>query len=93
MTIPGQSVAGIEALREKLRGKICFKATVGMIDTLATGTPEEIEKEAELLVDNFHTPDGGFVCEVVKWYRPAYPDSTVKMLHHIDSFDRYSYTF
>ena len=73
--------------REKLRGKMCFKATVGMIDTLASGTPEEVEKEADVLAENFHTPSGGFVCEIVKWHRPAYPDSTVNA--SIKAFNKY----
>ncbi|MES0341768.1 MAG: uroporphyrinogen decarboxylase family protein [Candidatus Humimicrobiaceae bacterium] len=85
--IPDLSVTGVEALREKLRGKMCFKATVGMIDTLASGTPEEVEKEADVLAENFHTPNGGFVCEVVKWHRPAYPDSTVNA--SIKAFNKY----
>lgn len=76
--IPDYKVTGVEILKEKIKGKMCFKATVDMVGTLPQGTPEDVEKEAHELVENFNTPEGGFVCEVVRWYRPAYPEDNVQ---------------
>ncbi len=78
LCIPDFKVTGIEALKEKIKGKMCFKAPVSMADTLAIGTPEEVAKEARMLVEEFNLPEGGFVCEVIKWHRPAYPDKNVQ---------------
>ena len=34
---------------------------------IAVGTPGEVKKEADELVRELSTPDGGFICEIVKW--------------------------
>jgi uroporphyrinogen decarboxylase len=81
------NMTGIELLKEKLKGKICLKATVDMQRTLPLGTPDEVEKEAQELVNNLNTPDGGFICEVVRWYRPSYRDENV--LASVRAFNRF----
>ena len=68
---------GLAGIRDKLRGKICVKATVDMQRTLPMGTPEEVRREAHELVEAFQTPEGGFICEVVRWHRPSYPEENV----------------
>lgn len=85
--IPDYKVTGIEVLKEKLRGKMCFKSTVSMADTLASGSPEDVQKEADMLVETFNTPSGGFVCEVVRWHRPAYPEKNV--IASVKAFNQY----
>lgn len=85
--IPDYKVTGIKALTEKIKGKMCFKATVSMVDTLASGSPEDVEKEADMLVETFNSPSGGFVCEVVRWHRPAYPEKNV--LASVKAFNKY----
>jgi uroporphyrinogen decarboxylase len=71
-------VTGIGKIRDSLRGKMCVKATVDMQTTLPLGTPEEVSNEARELVEAFNTKDGGFICEVVRWHRPAYPEKNVR---------------
>jgi len=78
---------GIKEIKEKLRGRICIKATVNMQTTLPMGTTEEIEKEAHELVNTFNTPQGGFICEVVRWHRPSYPIENV--LASVKAFNDY----
>ena len=85
--LPDINTTGIEIIKEKLKGKICIKATIDMKTTLASGTPEEVEKEAHELVENFNTPSGGFACEVVRWYRPTYPEDNV--IASVRAFNEY----
>lgn len=87
LCIPDYKVTGVETLKDKIKGKMCFKAPVSMADTLATGTPEEVAEEARMLVEEFNSPEGGFICEVVRWHRPAYPDNNV--LATVDAFNEY----
>lgn len=87
LTIPDYKVTGVEVLKEKIKGKMCFKATVDMVGTLSQGTPEDVEKEAHELVENFNTTGGGFVCEVVRWYRPTYPEDNV--IASVRAFNEY----
>jgi uroporphyrinogen-III decarboxylase len=75
--IPDINTTGIKSLTENLKGRICLKAPVDMQSTLATGTPEQVEKEAIGLVENLSTKNGGFICEVVQWYRPQYREENV----------------
>lgn len=87
LCIPDFKVTGVAALKEKIIGKMCFKAPVSMADTLGTGSPEDVEREAEMLVREFNNPRGGFICEVVRWHRPAYPDANV--LASVKTFNKY----
>jgi len=85
--IPDFKVTGVKELQEKIKGKICFKSTVDMVDTLSSGTPEEVKDEARYLVESFNAPEGGFVCEVIRWHRPSYPDENV--LASVEAFNEY----
>jgi hypothetical protein len=87
LCIPDFKVTGIAALKEKIKGKMGFKAPVSMADTLATGTPKDVEDEAEALIDAFYMPSGGFMCEIVRWYRPSYPEENV--LASVKAFNKY----
>lgn len=78
---------GLEVIREKLKGKICINASVDMQHTLPHGTPAEIEAEADTLYEALHSPDGGFMCTVVRWYRPTYPEKSV--LASVRGFNKY----
>ena len=78
---------GIKTVQEALKGKTCVKAAVDMQKTLPMGTPEEIAREARELVEAFHTHEGGFICEVVRWYRPSYEMENV--LASVDAFNHY----
>jgi hypothetical protein len=54
---------------------------------LPSGTPEEIEREAKDLYEAFHSPDGGFMCTVVRWHRPRYDEARV--LASVRGFNKY----
>ncbi len=78
---------GLELIQEKMKGRICVNASVDMQHTLPNGTPEEIEQEAVKLYEAFHSPDGGFMCTVVRWHRPEYPKE--KVLAAVRAFNKY----
>ena len=58
-----------------------------MKKTLATGSPEEVRREAEKLVESLHSSEGGFICVVLRWHRPEYPSENV--LAQVKAFNRY----
>jgi hypothetical protein len=68
---------GIERWGEALRGKVAAKASVDMMTTLATGTPDDCRAEARRLIDALATPEGGFVGVSLRWHRPEYPLANV----------------
>jgi uroporphyrinogen-III decarboxylase len=69
---------GLNVLRGELGGKVCVKATVDMQTSLAVGSPQDVAREADELVKAFHTPQGGFIAQVVRWHRPEYPAANVQ---------------
>jgi uroporphyrinogen-III decarboxylase len=81
------NVVGIKTLQEKVKGKKCLKCSVDMMSTLAHGSPEDVRKEAETLVENLNSKEGGFICNVLRWYRPQYPEENV--LASVNTFNRY----
>ncbi|HXK45371.1 MAG TPA: uroporphyrinogen decarboxylase family protein, partial [bacterium] len=81
------NVIGIKTLKEKIKGKKCLKCSVDMMSTLAYGTPEDVKKEAETLVENLNAKQGGFICNVMRWYRPSYPEKNV--LASVEVFNKY----
>ena len=52
---------GIEEIGNRFRGKICFESLADIQTTLPAGTREEIEREAQLLLEHWATPQGGFI--------------------------------
>lgn len=76
-TVLDIKITGLNTIKDKLKGKICIKASVDMQSTLALGSPAQVEKDAVELVENLNTPEGGFICEVVRWHRPEYPSANV----------------
>ncbi|MGM0366489.1 MAG: uroporphyrinogen decarboxylase family protein [Actinomycetota bacterium] len=85
--LPDINTTGIKSLVDNLKGKICLKASVDMLSTLSSGTPEQVQKEAENIVESLNSKDGGFICEVVKWYRPQYRDENV--MASVRGFNKY----
>jgi hypothetical protein len=71
------NLVGIETWSEKLRGKIASKASVDMMTTLATGSPNACRAEARRLVEALTTPEGGFMGISLRWHRPEYPAGNV----------------
>lgn len=63
---------GMAAVAELCSG-ICVKASIDMLSTLATGTPEDVRSEARALVEHFGQRNGGFIAMSLKWHRPEYP--------------------
>ncbi len=52
---------GIEDIGERFRGRICFASLCDIQHTLPFKGADEIREEAELLLDRWATPDGGFI--------------------------------
>ena len=52
---------GIREVGEIARGKIAFLATGDIQTTLPKGDPEEIRAEVRELIENWSTPQGGFI--------------------------------
>ncbi len=57
--------------------RICAKASVDMMTTLATGTPGQCAEEVQRLVRALNTPEGGFIGVSLRWHRPQYPAANV----------------
>jgi len=74
------NLVGIEAWGEKLRGKVACKASVDMMTTLATGTPDDCRAEVRKLVETLATPEGGFAGISLRWHRPEYPSANVRVV-------------
>jgi uroporphyrinogen decarboxylase len=55
------NVVGIDEMGRRYRGRICFESIVDTQSTLINGTLEEIRAEAHRLVENWGTPQGGFI--------------------------------
>ncbi len=84
---PDIETTGIEKIKQNLKGKICLKAPVDMISVLPCKSPEEVEKFAVKLVNELNNKNGGFICEVVKWYRPEFPMENI--LASVKGFNRF----
>jgi hypothetical protein len=52
---------GIEATGRQFRGRVCFASLCDIQHTLPFKSDEEIRAEAELLLQQWATPDGGFI--------------------------------
>lgn len=52
---------GIRELGDSFAGKVCFLTTVDIQATLPKEDPEAVRAEARELVENWSTPDGGFI--------------------------------
>ena len=52
---------GIKELGASFAGKVCFLTTVDIQATLPKGNPEAVRAEARELVENWSTPEGGFI--------------------------------
>ncbi len=52
---------GVEKLSKRFRGRICFWGEVDRQSILPNGTPDEVRQAAKEVVDNFLTPNGGFI--------------------------------
>lgn len=78
---------GIDAWAAKCRGRVCLKASVDMMTTLAKGAPEDVRREADELVRKLSTPEGGFMGLVLRWHRPEYPAANVRA--SVEAFNRH----
>jgi uroporphyrinogen-III decarboxylase len=52
---------GIEEIGRRYRGRICFESLCDIQRTLPFGTDEEVRAEAALLLEQWATPEGGFI--------------------------------
>lgn len=52
---------GIRELGQQFAGKVCFLTTADIQATLPSGDPEKVRAEVRELVENWSTPNGGFI--------------------------------
>ncbi len=52
---------GIDEISERYAGRICFECPVDIQRTLPSGSKEEIEEEAAMLIRKWGKPGGGFI--------------------------------
>jgi hypothetical protein len=57
-------VLGIELIGQQFRGRICFESLCDIQNTLPLKGPEEIQMETHLLLDQWSTPNGGFILTI-----------------------------
>lgn len=81
------NTGGIKKVKGNLGGKTCLKATLNIQGILSIGIPGKIKRKANELVKELSTPDGGFIYDVIKWYRPSYKDENINAL--IETFNKY----
>ena len=87
LTVVDTKITGLDIIKEKLKGKICIKASVDVQTTLPLGTPEEVAKEAHSLVEHLNSPEGGYISYVIRWHRPSYPAQNT--LASVKAFNEY----
>lgn len=79
------TVNGIDALRERLGGKVCFQGLTDIQFTLVNGTTTEVEKHGKDLIKAFGTFNGGFIaCSELE---PDQPWENIKTI--LETFHRY----
>jgi len=71
------NAVGIDVIKDRIKGKKCIKCSVDMKETLAKGSPEDVKKEVNKLVEELNSDEGGFMFIALKWYRPSYPYENV----------------
>ncbi len=52
---------GIEEIGRRFRGKICFETLCDIQHTLPQGDADDILREAQMLLEHWGTPEGGFI--------------------------------
>ncbi|MFH1616891.1 MAG: uroporphyrinogen decarboxylase family protein [Planctomycetota bacterium] len=78
---------GIEEIGRRYRGRICFEGCIDIQATLPTNNKELIKQEAKALIENWGTPDSGFLG--VCYHDPDIDlsDETIKTA--FDAFQQY----
>ena len=61
INMPSPQMVGIDQIAQGFAGRICFANGLDIQSTLVTGSDDEIEEEARLLVERWNTPRGGFI--------------------------------
>jgi hypothetical protein len=54
-------VNGIEEIGRQFRGRLCFESSADIQATLPAKSPDEIKEEARLLLEQWASPQGGFI--------------------------------
>ena len=87
------NATGIKRWGSEFAGKICLKASADMMTTLPGSNENEVDEEVKTLFRSYSSPKGGFIPVVVRWHRPAFPDSTVnasvKAIHNYRQIQSY----
>jgi hypothetical protein len=57
-------VNGIEEIGRQFQGRLCFESSADIQATLPNKSPEEIKEEARLLLEQWASPQGGFILSI-----------------------------
>ena len=77
---------GMDAVADVCKD-ICVKTSIDMLTTLATGTPDEVRREARALVEQFGQRNGGYIAMTLKWHRPEYlPENVAASVEAFNEF-------
>ncbi len=69
---------GIDTLAKVCGGRMCCKCSIDMQKTLREGTPDEIWRQAEELVNSLGSRNGGFIAQVYSWPVLRIPEENIK---------------
>jgi len=69
---------GIDVIADWYRGTRTVKVAVDMMETLATGTPEQIKNQVDEYVTKLRTDRGGLLFQALRWHRPEYRPERVR---------------
>ncbi|MFW5787613.1 MAG: uroporphyrinogen decarboxylase family protein, partial [Halanaerobiales bacterium] len=82
---------GIEEIGNKFAGKICFESLCDIQKTLPVGDKDTIDREVQLLLDNWATDKGGFILGDYGDHKAIGADKEIKdyMLNKFIELDPY----
>lgn len=83
------TILGIEEIGKQFAGKICFESLCDIQKTLPFKSEEEIEQEAKCLIQNWGTPQGGFILSDYAGSEQLLGISEHKKRTMVDSFMKY----
>lgn len=78
---------GIDTLAKVCDGKMCCKCSVDMQKTLVKGSPDDIWRQAEELVNILGSRSGGFIAQVYSWPVLRIPEENIRA--SVEAFNYY----
>ena len=81
----------IKELSARFGGKLCFYGGIDVQGTMIHGTPDDVRKEVNKLVDLFGRFNGGYICSTSHSIMPETPlDNIIAMFEAIKDIKYYA---